>query len=120
MREPSATRSRQFHEVPGEGYGHADEQLINLPTSTRPELFDWYLGDYQEMITNYARVYQRPERPLGQLITNSFAAKDWAVCARASEILGLSPGGRVPTLGCGRLALAKVRAVAADQLRVSA
>lgn len=121
MREVCTRIEDQFMKCLKSGYGHADEQLINLAYFEAPHLFDWYLGDYQEMITNYARVYQRPERPLGQLIRNSFAAKDWAVCARACEILwGSHQSGACRLSDADVLALAKTRAVAADQLRVSA
>lgn len=104
-----------------EGYGHADEQLFNLVYFKAPELFDWYLGDYQEMITNYARVYQRPERPLRQLISNSYAAKDWDVCARASDLLWKSHhSGACRLSDADLVALAKMRAVAIDQRGVGA
>jgi hypothetical protein len=95
------------------GYGHADEQLINLVYFDAPELFDWYLGDYQEMITNYARVRQRPERPLGQVIRNSYVAKDWGVCARACDILWESyVGGSCRLTDQDMIDLAKMRSVA--------
>jgi hypothetical protein len=87
MREVCSRIEEQFVKCLERGYGHADEQLINLVYFDAPELFDWYLGDYQEMITNYARVYQRPERPLRQVIQHSYAARDWIVCARACDIL---------------------------------
>ena len=100
-----------------QGYGHADEQLINLVYFDAPDLFDWYLGDYQEMIANYAKVYQRPERPLRQLIKNSYEAKDWAVCARASDILWSShQSGACRLVDADLIALAKMRAIATDQL----
>jgi len=103
------------------GYGHADEQLINLVYFEAPELFDWYLGDYQEMITNYARVYQRPERPLRQVIQNSFAAKDWGVCARACDLLwGSHQSGACRLSDEDLFTLMKKRAVAMDQLREEA
>jgi hypothetical protein len=69
------------------GYGHADEQLFPIVHYRHPELFDWYIGDYTEMITNYAAVHEHPERPLRTLITNSFAADDKQVCKRACDIL---------------------------------
>ena len=69
------------------GYGHADEQLFNRVYLRHPELFDWHIGDYQEMITNYAAVYDAPEKPLRNLITGAHAAQDWPVVARACDIL---------------------------------
>jgi hypothetical protein len=69
------------------GVGHADEQLYPLVYFKDPGLFDWYLGDYSEMITNYAHVYARPEQPVRNLIRNSLAAGDREVCTRACGIL---------------------------------
>lgn len=69
------------------GYGHADEQLIYLAYHDDPSLFDWYVGDYHEMITNYAHVYDRADKPVNHLITSSFKAGDYAVCQRAIDIV---------------------------------
>lgn len=69
------------------GFGHSDEQLYPMVYFNRPDLFDWYIGDYGEMVTNYARVYDRTEQPIHNLIRNSLAAGDHAVCARACELL---------------------------------
>jgi len=102
----------KFMECLEQGYGHADEQLINLVYFDVPELFDWYLGDYQEMITNYARVYQCPDKPLRQLIQNSYAAKDWVVCARGCDLLWKSHHEGACRLSDADLVeLAKMRAV---------
>jgi len=68
------------------GYGHADEQLMGRVYHQAPELFDWYIGDYAEMITNYAHVRDRPEQPVRNLIANSLSV-DKAVCARACDLL---------------------------------
>jgi len=69
------------------GYGHADEQLYPIVYFKHPELFDWYVGDYSEMITNYAGVYEHPERPIGHLIRHSLESKDYEVCERACRIV---------------------------------
>jgi len=106
----------KFMECLEQGYGHADEQLINLVFFDAPELFDWYLGDYQEMITNYARVYQRPERPLHQVIRHSYEAKDWDVCTRACDLLWDShQRGACCLIDDDLITLAKMRAVALFQ-----
>lgn len=65
------------------GYGHADEQLYSPVYFDHPEIFDWYLGDYFQMITNYAHVYERPDAPINNLIRNSFNNKDYKVCYEA-------------------------------------
>lgn len=69
------------------GFGHADEQLYPLVYFKKPELFDWYCGDYTEVITNYAGVRERPEAPIRNLIRNSLAAGDLKVCKKANDIL---------------------------------
>lgn len=69
------------------GYGHSDEQLIEFVHQEHPELFNWYCGDYGEMITNYAHVYDRAHVVIANLIKHSAEAKNWAVCERACKIL---------------------------------
>jgi hypothetical protein len=81
------------------GYGHADEQLFLRVYFNHPELFDWYCGDYTEMITNYAHVYERADQPVAHLIRNSLAAGDHAVCGRACDILLSAHGAGKCTLG---------------------
>jgi glycosyltransferase involved in cell wall biosynthesis len=69
------------------GFGHADEQLYPIVYHKHPELFDWYVGDYAEMITNYAAAYDRPEQPINHLVRNSLAAGDREVAGRAAGIV---------------------------------
>jgi hypothetical protein len=77
----------EFRECLEQGYGHADEQLFLRVYFKHPELFDWYVGDYQQMITNYAGVYENPEAPIRNLIRNSLEAGDTEVCRRACDIV---------------------------------
>lgn len=69
------------------GFGHSDEQLYPLVYFKDPELFDWYVGDYNQAVTNYANVREAPEAPIRNLIRNSLEYGDKAVCRRACEIL---------------------------------
>ena len=109
---------KKFVECLERGYGHADEQLFNLVYFDAPDLFDWYVGDYQEMITNYARVYERAERPLHQVIRNSQSAGNWPVCTHASELLWKSvQEGACKLTDADLVTLAKTRAVANYELR---
>lgn len=69
------------------GYGHADEQLYPRIYFRHPEIFEWYCGDYTEVITNYATVREHPESPIQNLIRNSFAAGDYGVCRKACSAI---------------------------------
>lgn len=84
LREASELLEGQFLRCLAAGYGHADEQLYPMIYFDRPDLFDWYPGDYAEVVTNYARVNDRPEQPIVNLISRSFEAGDFGVCARAA------------------------------------
>jgi hypothetical protein len=60
--------------------GHADEQLFSIVYFRRPELFDFYYGDYTEMIINYGWIYDRPYEPVRNIIRNLYASKEnWAL-----------------------------------------
>lgn len=89
---------REFVRCVEAGYGHADEQLFPLVYYRRPDLFDWYVGDYTEMVTNYDRVREHPERPVRNLLANSLAAGDAAVAKRAAGMLLESHDGEYCTL----------------------
>jgi hypothetical protein len=68
---------KKFLKYVNEGYGHADEQLYSPVYFDNPEYFDQYFGDYTEMITNYAGIYERPEEPLRNFIRNSFLHENY-------------------------------------------
>jgi hypothetical protein len=63
-----------------EGYGHADEQLYSPVYFENPSLFEHYYGDYQQMITNYAYIYDAAIVPIQNFIRNSFANHDYKKC----------------------------------------
>jgi predicted O-methyltransferase YrrM len=65
------------------GYGHADEQLYSPVYFENPELFEHYYGDYNQMITNYKYIYENPEAPIYNFITNSFNNKNYRKCYEA-------------------------------------
>jgi hypothetical protein len=69
-----------FLECLEKGYGHADEQLYSLVYFNDSSIFDFYYGDYSEMITNYEWVRDRPEIPLDFLIKHSYEAGDHKTC----------------------------------------
>jgi len=69
------------------GYGHADEQLYSPVYFQNRELFDHYYGDYQEMITNYACINDRPEPPIYNFIRNSFNNGDYENCLRGCKFV---------------------------------
>jgi hypothetical protein len=62
------------------GYGHADEQLFSMVYFDQPGLFDNYVGDYQEMITNYVEPRDRPYQPVRNVARNAMAHGNFAVC----------------------------------------
>jgi len=87
MRAVADLVEQKFVECLAQGYGHADEQLLALVHADHPELFEWYPGDYGEMITNYAGVKANAESPLRNLVRHSLEAEDWATCAHAASLV---------------------------------
>jgi hypothetical protein len=77
----------QFLEYLRAGYGHADEQLYSPVYFKNPELFSQYYGDYQQMITNYAWVYEAPSVPIVHFIRNSFDCRNFAKCYEACRVV---------------------------------
>lgn len=65
------------------GYGHADEQLFSAVYFKNPSLFEFYYGDYSEMVTNYCYVKDRWSEPLRLLTAHSFEHGDFQVCRNA-------------------------------------
>ena len=59
-----------FEEMLTHEVGHADEQLFSIVFFKRPELFEFYYGDYSEMIVNYGWIYDRPEEPVKNIMRN--------------------------------------------------
>jgi hypothetical protein len=63
------------------GYGHADEQLFSPIYFERPELFDLYFADYQQMVSNYAYMTDANDRTMQPyFIPHAIAAGDWQAC----------------------------------------
>lgn len=77
----------QFLEYLEQGYGHADEQLFSPVYFKHPDLFDHYYGDYTEMITNYAFIYEHPEKPLSNFIKKSFDCGFYRKCYEACQFI---------------------------------
>jgi len=69
------------------GYGHADEQLYSPVYFENPDLFDHYYGDYQQMITNYTFIYENPNAPIHNFITNSYNNGDFKRCFEGCKFL---------------------------------
>jgi hypothetical protein len=63
--------------------GHSDETLMSPAYFKQPELVEWYVGDYFQMITNYKYVYDAPEAPIRNFIRNSFQYGDYERCFTA-------------------------------------
>jgi len=69
------------------GYGHADEQLFSPVYFQDPNLFEFYYGDYSQMITNYAHCYENPEITIYLLIPKSFDDKMFVISLNACRFL---------------------------------
>ena len=61
---------KSFDDMLIQDVGHADEQLFSIVFFRRPDIFEFYYGDYTEMITNYGWIYDRPEEPVKNIIKN--------------------------------------------------
>ena len=59
-----------FNDMLNVDVGHADEQLFSIVFFKRPDIFEFYYGDYQEMIINYGWIYDRAEQPVINIIRN--------------------------------------------------
>jgi hypothetical protein len=75
-----------FLDTLDKGYGHADEQLFLIVYFKHPELFEFYYGDYQQMITNYTYIKEN-EYITSNLISNSFKDNNYIVCYDACKFL---------------------------------
>jgi len=87
MHEVSTLMEEQFVRALEAGYGHADEQIMALVHARRPDLFNWYPGDYAQMIMNYVGVRENPGAPIGNLLLPAVAAGDWEVAKLAEARL---------------------------------
>jgi hypothetical protein len=59
----------KFEQMASLGYGHADEQLFSLVFFDDPSIFEFYLGDYLEMTSNYGLIHFKPESPVVNLMS---------------------------------------------------
>lgn len=69
------------------GYGHADEQLFLMVYYNNPELFDFYYGDYQQMITNYTYIKDNLDITIKSLIPKAFNDGNHIVCYNACKFI---------------------------------
>lgn len=77
----------KFLEFLKKGYGHADEQLFLAVYFENPDIFDFYYGDYQQMITNYSKIHENIDFIFNMLIKKAFYNKDWKVCYNACKFV---------------------------------
>lgn len=77
----------QFIEYFQKGYGHTDEQLYSPVYFKHPELFEHYYGDYVQMITNYAYIYEAPQTPIFHFIRNSFDFQNYEKCHECCQFI---------------------------------
>jgi predicted O-methyltransferase YrrM len=68
----------KFAEMATLGLGHADEQLFSLVFFEAPDIFDFYLGDYTEMIVNYGWVRERASEPVRNVLRRLYeSGENW-------------------------------------------
>lgn len=91
------------------GYGHADEQLFCPVYYAKPELFEVYYADYQQMVTNYRYVYENTGITQRLVIPKSAAAGDMAVCSQACKFLLASVEKGVLTLPANEIETLRAR-----------
>jgi len=68
------------------GYGHADEQLYSPVYFENPDCFEFYLGDYQQMICNYVHIRENNQAPVRNVLKNTLLHKDYALCHQLCEL----------------------------------
>jgi hypothetical protein len=76
----------KFTEMTARGLGHADEQLFSLVFFEKPEIFEFYLGDYTEMIVNYGWVRNRASEPVKNVIGHlAICGENWPLLDELCE-----------------------------------
>ena len=69
---------QEFYNMLNIDCGHADEQLFSIVYFKNPELFEFYYGDYTEMIVNYGWIIDRPYEPIKNIMTNLYkCGENW-------------------------------------------
>jgi hypothetical protein len=89
MWEVCSLIEKKFVETVEAGYGHADEQLFSAVYFDNPNLFEFYFGDYQQMITNYAGPYENKDFIRGCFIKNALRCNNCELAGRATNFLSL-------------------------------
>lgn len=81
---------KKFVEFVNLGYGHADEQLFSAVYFDNREIFDFYYGDYQQMVCNYKYIRENPDITIRALIRKSVEEGDAKVCIDACRFMWIS------------------------------
>lgn len=77
----------EFERAAAKGLGHADEQLFSIVYKKHSWIFEPYLGDYQQMITNYCGITERPEVPVHHFLSSLHAsAENWPLLRRMASL----------------------------------
>jgi hypothetical protein len=64
----------EFKRVALAGFGHLDEQLVSIVFNDQQELFRPYLGDYDQVVSNYTRLRVAPEAPVRNYLSSLAAS----------------------------------------------
>jgi len=92
---------KKFKQFLALGYGHADEQLFSPVYFENKDLFDVYLGDYQQMITNYTLVRDECWRPIRQVLQNAYNQRDFETALLICRIYTKSLDANTATIDDG-------------------
>lgn len=86
MYEVCDLMEKEFIHYVGIGLGHADETLMSPIFFRNPELFDQYFSNYQGMLVNYSKCYQKPIDCLKYVIPGSYHDQMYDLCSKACEM----------------------------------
>lgn len=67
------------------GYGHSDETFYPFVYYDNPENFEYYHGDYCQMITNYKYLHENPEAVIHMIVSISHEYNCFADCIKTCE-----------------------------------
>jgi hypothetical protein len=86
MYEVCDMMEKEFVHYASLGLGHADETLMSPIYFKRPDLFDQYFSNYQTMVVNYSKCYEKPIDALRYVIPGSYRDSIYPLCSKACKM----------------------------------